>query len=128
MFKHFFYFLLGSVLLSPWKAFAVTIDDFRDSVFPPDNLPLGSNNSAPVEARIVEIILFATNLVLYASGSVAVILLIIGGIRYITSLGNQERMDGAKKTIQYALIGLFVVILSYAIVNNVIDLIFKLSV
>ena len=68
------------------------------------------------------------DLILYASGGAAVLFLVIGGIRYISSFGDQERMDGAKKTIKYAVIGLLAVILSFAIVTNVIDLIFKATI
>ncbi len=49
-------------------------------------------------------------------GLVAVAFLIYGGFRYITSAGNDETAESAKKTIQNAIIGLVVVILSYVIV------------
>lgn len=125
--KHLLY-VLGTALL--WKtyvtnAFGIDIDDFRDDVYAPDNLPGTKPTAAPAETKINEILQFAINLVLYASGSVAVLFLVIGGIRYITSLGNQERMDAAKKTVQYAIMGLSAVILAFAIVDNIIDLIFR---
>lgn len=53
-------------------------------------------------------------------GAVAVIILIIGGIRYITSTGDSTRIQKAKDTILYAVIGLIVVILARAIVGFVI--------
>ncbi len=120
--------LIGFLLVFPLyakEAFGIGIDQFKDTVYRPENLPASKSTSGGVELRLSEIIQYAINLVLYASGSVAVVFLIIGGIRYITSLGNQEGMDGAKKTIKYALIGLVAVILSYAIVTNIIDLIYQ---
>lgn len=130
--KKLLYIILGAILLLPINmsdAFGIDIDTFRKQVFRPDNLPAGTAlKDAPVETKITIIINFAINLILYASGSLAVFFLILGGIRYIASIGNQERMDGAKKTIQYALLGLVVVIFSYAIITNIIDLIFKATV
>ncbi len=110
-------------------ALGIDIDTFRDDVYRPENLPSGTAAiDAPAESKINTILQFGTNLVLYASGGVAVFFLVLGGIQYITSLGNQERMDSAKKTIKYAIFGLLAVILAYAIVTNIIDLIFRATV
>lgn len=57
------------------------------------------------------------NAILYIVGIICVIMLIIGGIRYATSSGDQTQVTGAKNTIMYAVIGLIVAILAYAIVN-----------
>jgi hypothetical protein len=54
------------------------------------------------------------------AGAVAVIIMIMGGIRYITSTGDSKRIQAAKDTILYAVIGLVVVILGRAIVGFVI--------
>lgn len=61
------------------------------------------------------------NALLYVIGALAVIMLIWGGIRYTTSGGNANSVTAAKNTILYAVIGLIVAILAYAIVNWVID-------
>lgn len=60
-----------------------------------------------------------TNKVLLVVGVVAVIMLIIGGIRYMTSGGDSKKVTDAKNTVLYAIIGLIIVILSAAIVNFV---------
>ena len=123
-----FLLIIGLLLTLPSlvaEAFGIGIDDFNKTVYRPVNLPAGKTTAGGVELRISEILQFAINLVLYASGSAAVIFLIIGGIRYITSLGNQEGMEAAKKTVKYALIGLVAVILSYAIVTNIINLVYQ---
>ncbi len=60
---------------------------------------------------------------IYLAGPTAVLILASGGLRYVTSRGNQPQMDAAKKTITYAIIGLIVIILSLAIVANVIRMI-----
>jgi Na+/H+ antiporter NhaD/arsenite permease-like protein len=59
------------------------------------------------------------NTILIVLGMIAVIMIIIGGIRYTTSNGDASNIKSAKDTILYAVIGLIVAILSYAIVNFV---------
>lgn len=61
------------------------------------------------------------NLLSVAVGIAAVIMLIIGGFRYVTSSGNQETVKAAKNTITYALIGLVIVALAQLIVNFVLN-------
>ena len=60
------------------------------------------------------------NILLFLAGAVAVIVIIIGGIRYVMSSGDAGQVQSAKNTILYAVIGLIVVIMAYAIVNFVV--------
>jgi hypothetical protein len=57
------------------------------------------------------------NVLLFIIGAVSVIMLIIGGIRYTVSAGDSGNVTAAKNTIMYALIGLAVAFLAFAIVN-----------
>lgn len=59
------------------------------------------------------------NILLFLIGAIAVIMIIIGGLRYVTSGGDQGAITGAKNTILYAVIGLIIAIMAYAIVNFV---------
>jgi glucose uptake protein GlcU len=61
-----------------------------------------------------------TAVLLFIIGAVAVIMIIIGGIRYTVSQGDQSQVSSAKNTILYAVIGLLVAIFAYAIVNFVV--------
>ena len=61
-----------------------------------------------------------TNTILYIVGVVAVIMLIIGGIRYVISGGDAKKVTDAKNTVLYAIIGLVIAVFAYAIVNFVI--------
>lgn len=54
--------------------------------------------------------------------SIAIIFVILGGYRYITSSGNSEAAEKGKKTVLYALAGLVVVILAVTAVNLVVNL------
>lgn len=60
-----------------------------------------------------------TNILLFIIGAVAVIMLIIGGVRYVVSAGDQNAVTSAKNTILYAIIGIVIAFLAYAAVNFV---------
>ncbi len=62
-----------------------------------------------------------TNVLLFIIGAVSVIMLIIGGIRYTVSGGDQNAVTGAKNTILYAIVGIVVALLAYAAVNFVLS-------
>lgn len=61
------------------------------------------------------------NILLYILGAVAVVMIVIGGIRYTTSNGDSSAIKSAKDTILYSVVGLIVAILSYTIVNFVVS-------
>lgn len=56
---------------------------------------------------------------LFFVGALAVIFVIVGGIQYITSSGDPKRIEQAKNTLTYAVAGLVIAILSFAIVSFV---------
>lgn len=55
------------------------------------------------------------------AGIAAVIAIVVGGIRYVVSGGDQAGVKAAKNTIMYAVVGLVVVIAAAAITNFVIN-------
>lgn len=72
---------------------------------------VGTSNVDPasIVKKIIEIFSWVV-------GAVAVIMVIFGGFRYVTSGGDNAKVTSAKNTILYALIGLIVVALSQVIV------------
>jgi hypothetical protein len=76
----------------------------------------GAADSTTLETRIATI----TGILLFVIGAVAVIMIIVGGIRYVTSAGDSSKVKAAKDTIMYSVVGLAIAILAYAIVNFVI--------
>jgi len=54
-----------------------------------------------------------------AIGAMAVLFLVIGGIMYITSNGDQSQIQRAKNTILYAVVGIIVSLLAFTIVQFV---------
>jgi hypothetical protein len=75
------------------------------------------NGSTDVNKIITDVI----NIFSVAVGVIAVIMIIVGGFRYITSGGDSTKISSAKNTIIYALIGLVVVALAQLIVKFVLN-------
>jgi len=66
-----------------------------------------------------------TNAALYIIGAVSVLMLIYGGVRYTISGGNEKDVTAAKNTILYAIVGIIVALMAYAIVNFVLTSLIK---
>ena len=77
----------------------------------------GSSSTATLQVN--DIVLAVVNWLLFAVGVVSVIMLIVGGIKYATSAGDSNKVTSAKNTIMYAIIGLAVAVLAFAIVGFV---------
>jgi quinol-cytochrome oxidoreductase complex cytochrome b subunit len=60
------------------------------------------------------------NTLIFAVGIISTITIVVAGIRYVTSAGDPARIKGAKDAILYAVIGLVIAIMAYAIVNFVV--------
>lgn len=71
------------------------------------------NNEDKLISNIIETLLFIV-------GAVSVIVIIIAGIRYTTSGGSQQAVEGAKKMIIGGVAGLVIAIFAYAIVKWVV--------
>jgi hypothetical protein len=61
------------------------------------------------------------NTLIYATGSISVLMVVIGGLRYTISNGDQGGLTSAKNTILYAVVGLVLSLMGYAIVNFVLS-------
>jgi hypothetical protein len=94
----------------------------------PGDLSIGGGINCAAPSSSSQTGLFGTNslfqkvanAIIFITGAVAVIMVIIGGFRYVLSSGNPQATAGAKDTILYAVIGVVVAALAYAIVNFVI--------
>jgi len=71
--------------------------------------------------NVQSIIKTVINIFSFVVGVVAVIMIIVGGFRYITSGGDSGNVSNAKNTIIYAIIGLVVVALAQLIVQFVLN-------
>jgi hypothetical protein len=75
----------------------------------------------PHEGSLRTLALKIVNYFLTFLGIVAVMMIIFGGVTYVTAAGKQESIDNAKKIILYALLGIIIILLSFAIVNTVLS-------
>ncbi len=76
-------------------------------------------DDATATSRLDSIIKLIVNVFSLIVGVVAVIMIIVGGLKYITSGGDSGNVTGAKNTILYAIVGLIVVALAQFIVRFV---------
>jgi len=104
--------LVASVLLSD-TSFAATIVDGANAARG-DGQPGELFGDTGIITTIVNILLFIV-------GSLSVIMLIFGGLRYVVSAGNATAVTAAKNTILYAIVGLIIAFLAYAAVNFILS-------
>lgn len=65
-----------------------------------------------------------TNFIVMFAGPLAVLMLIVGGILYATSAGDDEKMNRAKKLIVNTLLGVIIIYFAYALVATFISGVF----
>lgn len=82
---------------------------------------VGNGSGNELQSAVISII----NAVVGVLALVCVIVIIIGGVNYMTSSGDAGKVKKAKDTILYGVIGLVVCVLAFAIVNFVIANILK---
>lgn len=101
-----------AIASSPMVALAAPSDSVREGI----TAAGGNDGGLTFEQNLKNIV----NILLYILGAIAVIMIIIGGVRYTTANGEASSIKSAKDTILYAVIGLIVAIMAYAIVNFVV--------
>jgi len=53
------------------------------------------------------------------AGGVALLMLIYGGIIYITSTGDQQKMESGKRIVTWTIFGLIIILVSFSILQEV---------
>lgn len=71
------------------------------------------------ETSLRQMVLTVVNYFLGFLGLLAVVMIIFGGITYVSSAGNDDAVGKAKKIIMYALVGIVIILLSFVLVNAV---------
>lgn len=80
-----------------------------------------TNSGGSAKQDLPDIITTIINVMLFIAGALAVIMIIYGGIRYITAHGDEKQVKVAKDTIVYSVVGLIIAILAYALVTFIFD-------
>lgn len=99
-------FLLGSLSV-PVPVTALSLENIGASI------GLGT---ADLRTVLVNVVSWAIGLL----GILAVIMVLIGGFQWLISGGDEDRVATAKRTISSAIVGLIIILLSWALVNYVI--------
>ena len=76
-----------------------------------------TNSGGSAKQDLPDVITTIINVMLFIAGALAVIMIIYGGIRYITAHGDEKQVKVAKDTIVYSVTGLIIAILAYALVT-----------
>jgi hypothetical protein len=105
--------IVAMFLSAPMLAAAPSAEDIRRGV--------AASGGSGDASRIDGIIVVAINIFSLIVGIAAVIMIIIGGLKYVTSVGDTTSINSAKNTILYAVVGLIVVALAQIIARFVID-------
>lgn len=87
-----------------------------------DDIQKGVNSISDGPApSFMSIVTNGVNTFLFIIGAIAVLMIIYGGFKYVTSAGDSTALSSAKNTILYAVVGLVVAIAAYAIASFVVD-------
>ena len=81
------------------------------------------DNANKTDLSVEGIVVTVIRVALWVIGLLAVAFIIYGGIKYTMSGGESAKVKAAKDTIMYAVIGLIVAILAYAIVGFVVNIV-----
>jgi len=83
-----------------------------DDIIPaqPENVTGGFSNLSTVIGTVF-------NIVIAAAGAIFVILLLVGGIQYLTAAGNEESVGNARKLLINSIVGLIIVLSAWALGN-----------
>lgn len=107
----------SAAVLAARSASALTVEDL-DETGVTESMVLG--NTSP-EALAISVI----NWVLGILALIAVVLILVGGFRWMTAGGNEEKVESAKKTLYAALIGLVIILAGWGasvyVINNLLD-------
>lgn len=101
----------GFLLFATKAAFALDFSNVKSQV--------GGTKGIRTDNDILPVVFQIINYVLVVTGAFAVLMLIIGGFRYVSSAGNDTQLEGAKVTITWAIVGLVIVLLAYVIAATV---------
>jgi hypothetical protein len=81
----------------------------------PDRIATATGGTGDFKSLLLSII----NYFLGFLGVLAVLMIIYGGVLYMTASGEQQKADKGKKIIMYAIIGIIIILLSFALINTV---------
>ncbi len=112
--------ILGLGMLAPVTALASTPkQDVCNTLT--NNSSSDCSQTPAGSVSIGSLIKTVINLMSWAVGVVAVVMIIVGGFKYVTAAGDSNKLTSARNTLTYAIIGLVVVAFSQIFVQFVLN-------
>jgi hypothetical protein len=108
----------ATAMLSPAQ---LVLADSKSEVCAGANAASGGTGCGNTTGDLNRIITTGINLFSIIIGITAVVMMMVGGFKYITASGDSSKITSAKHTVIYALIGLVIVGLSQVLVQFVLD-------
>ena len=109
--------LLGAALIASF--FINDLSFASTSLIDPSDNPDAVSGATGGESDLKSLLLVILNYFLGFLGFVATIMVIYGGVLYVTSAGNDENVGKAKKILMYAATGIILILVSFALVNTI---------
>ncbi len=118
--KKYYTYLYLTLLTLPTVSFAATKQGYNplDSLNKIGNQIYQTNSPQP---QLWDVIANVVRILLSFVGIIFIILTIIGGLQWMTSGGNEQKVSAAKKRIVNATIGLVITVTAYAIAYWITD-------
>ena len=95
----------------------------------PDNTPFAlnfeKNDTSTPESPLILILQIISGTLLYIAAPLAIISIVMAAFTIVSSAGVAEKMETGKKHLKWAILGLFLIIFSYAIVKTIISIAFE---
>ena len=97
---------------------ATTFTQFQGGLQPPSEE--GYDPTLTQETNLRDYIVNVVNFALGFLGLIAVVMIIYGGFMYVIAAGEEEQTTKGKKSVTYAIVGIVIILISFALVNTVI--------
>ncbi len=112
--KKFFYSIfLISILFFPVISLALELQ------YPEVNIPPFGKTTLSIDMDLGKLIAWLYYFIIGISGFAAFLMIIFGGVQWLTSVGNPSQMGAAKDRITSALLGIVIILASWLILNTI---------
>ncbi len=109
--------LVLSLLIAAPARTSALFENAKDEACNGINLDTGTAGCSDTKGSVNGILATVINIFSLVVGIIAVIMIIIGGLKYVTSQGDSSAISGAKNTVIYAVVGLVIVAFAQFIVR-----------
>ena len=107
-------FVMAFMLVVPaFSAVASNVDDITGLEVVRENVTLGEEDPRTIAAGVI-------NVILGFLGIIAVVIILLGGFKWMTAAGNEEKVEEAQKLIKAGIIGLVIILAAWGIASFVI--------